>query len=276
MNEAFRLTQRGILYVALILLAGAFLVPLVLIIATAVSPENGSVATTLVPRGLTFDNFNTVLHQANFGRLALNSVVATAASTAAVVLIASLAAFGLVEYPFPGSRLVLLFLLAGIMLAPAVVIAPLYQLVISLHLLNNYLGLIGPYTAFGLPVSILLFRNAFAAVPRELGEAATVDGASSFKIYWRVYMPISRPSIATVVILQVLLAWNDYLISLLVMTKSSMQTVQLAYTTYAGQFYNEYGKQFAVLTLVMLPVIVVFVAFQRQFIRGLTGGAVKG
>src|SRR6185437_5612042 len=105
----------------------------------------------------------------------------------------------------------------GIMLAPASIIVPLYETILSFHLLNNYLGLIGPYSAFGMPIAVLLFRNAFLAIPSELAEAAVVDGASPLALYRRVWMPIVKPTIATVVILQILVAWNDYLIALLVM-----------------------------------------------------------
>ena len=126
-----------------------------------------------------------------------------------------------------------------------------------------------------MPIGTLLFRNAFLALPRELSEAAVVDGASPIAIYARVFLPLTRPVIATVAILQLLLSWNDYLIALLVMTATHMQTVQLAYITFSTQFLTDYGSQFAVLALITIPVIVVFLVFQREFIRGLTGGAVK-
>jgi ABC-type glycerol-3-phosphate transport system permease component len=161
------------------------------------------------------------------------------------------------------------------MLTPAAVIVPLYVTIKDLGLLNHYLGLIGPYSAFGLGIGVLLFRNSFLAVPRELAEAARVDGASPLRIYLRVFLPLSRPVFATVTILQFLYAWNDYLLAVLVMTKEEMQTVQLAPIAFATQYLQGQEKQFAVLALVMLPVIAVFLALQREFIRGLTGGAVN-
>jgi multiple sugar transport system permease protein/raffinose/stachyose/melibiose transport system permease protein len=233
------------------------------------------VAAHVIPTSFTLDNVTAVFRETNLPRLFLNSVIVSLGSTIVVLLVSSLAAFGIAQYPFPGSRILLLLLLSGIMLAPATLIVPLYTTIKSLGLLNSYLGLIGPYAAFGLPIGTLLFRNAFLALPRQLSEAAVVDGASPFAIYARVFMPLTRPVIATVAILQLLLSWNDYLIALLVMTASSMQTVQLAYITFSTQFLTDYGKQFAVLALITVPVIAVFLIFQREFIRGLTGGAVK-
>jgi ABC-type glycerol-3-phosphate transport system permease component len=255
-------------------LAALVLIPVALVVTTALS-SGENVAAHVIPTSFTLGNITAVFRETNLPRLFLNSAIVTVGSTLVVLVVSSLAAFGIAQYPFPGSRLVLLVLLSGIMLAPATLIVPLYTTIRSLGLLNNYLGLIGPYAAFGLPIGTLLFRNAFLALPRELSEAAVVDGASPFAIYARVFVPLTRPVIATVAILQLLLSWNDYLIALLVMTASSMQTVQLAYITFSTQFLTDYGKQFAVLALITVPVIVVFLIFQREFIRGLTGGAVK-
>jgi ABC-type glycerol-3-phosphate transport system permease component len=255
-------------------LAALVLIPVALVVTTALS-SGENVAAHVIPTSFTLDNVTAVFRETNLPRLFLNSVIVSLGSTLVVLIVSSLAAFGIAQYPFPGSRIVLLLLLSGIMLAPATLIVPLYNTIRSLGLLNSYLGLIGPYAAFGLPIGTLLFRNAFLALPRELSEAAVVDGASPFAIYARVFLPLTRPVIATVAILQLLLSWNDYLIALLVMTASSMQTVQLAYITFSTQFLTDYGKQFAVLALITVPVIVVFLIFQREFIRGLTGGAVK-
>jgi ABC-type glycerol-3-phosphate transport system permease component len=255
-------------------LALLVLVPVALVITTALSPGS-NVAAHVIPTSFTLHNFASVLRETNLPRLFLNSAIVSLGSTLVVLVVGSLAAYGIAQYPFPFSRVVLLVLLSGIMLAPATLIVPLYNTIRQLGLLNNYLGLIGPYAAFGLPIGTLLFRNAFLALPRELSEAAVVDGASPIAIYVRVFMPLTRPVIATVAILQLLLSWNDYLIALLVMTATQMQTVQLAYITFSTQFLTDYGSQFAVLALITVPVIVVFLVFQREFIRGLTGGAVK-
>lgn len=267
--------RRASLYCVLVAAAVVVLIPLSVVLSTALAKPGTGVATHLIPTSFTFHNIVSVIGPTHMPRLFLNSVAVSVASTVIVLAFSSLAAYGLVQHPFPGSRVVLILLLAGIMLAPATIIVPLYQTILRLGLLNNYFGLIGPYSAFGLPVGILLFRNAFLALPSELAEAARVDGASPLRIYLQVFLPLVRPTIATVAILQVLISWNDYLISLLVMTKTAFETVQLAYVSFAAQFLSQYEKQFAVLAIITVPVLIVFIVFQRQFVRGLTGGAVK-
>jgi raffinose/stachyose/melibiose transport system permease protein len=269
-----RLT-RGVLHLVLVPLALFFLIPVVVMIVTALQAGTQG-GLSLVPHSLTFDNFRAVWEETRLPRLLVNSVIVTTSSTLIVLFFSSLAAFGFVQHPFVGARVGLLALLAGIMLPPAAIIVPLYTEIHNFGLLNNYLGLIGPYTALGLSVGILFFRNAFSAIPRDIVRAAKVDGASPWAIYRRIFLPLSLPAVATVAILQVLFSWNEFLIALLVMTKENRETAQLAYITYAGLYSASFEKQFAVLALLTIPVLVVFVVFQRQFVRGLTSGAIKG
>jgi raffinose/stachyose/melibiose transport system permease protein len=269
------LLSRGLLHLVLVAAAVLFLVPVAVMLVTALQvPGNGGLS--LVPHSLTLDNFRAVWQETNLPHLLLNSVIITASSTFIVLLFSSLAAFGFTQHSFFGARITMLALLAGIMLPPAAIIVPLYLEIQNFGLLNNYLGLIGPYTALGLSVGILFFRNAFSAIPRDIVRAGKVDGASPWTIYRRIFLPLSLPAVATVAILQVLFSWNEFLVALLVMTNESKETAQLAYITYAGLYSASFEKQFAVLALVTIPVLVVFVIFQRQFVRGLTSGAIKG
>jgi raffinose/stachyose/melibiose transport system permease protein len=270
----FAATRRSVFYGGLTLLAAVWLLPLVIIVNGALQVRGEGNAFSLVPDSFTLDNVAGIFEGTLLWRFFLNSLLISTASTLIVLLLGSLAAYGLTQHRFRGSTLLQFVLLSGIMLAPASIIVPLYVSIKNLGLLNNYLGLIGPYSAFGVSFAVLLFRNAFLNVPRELPEAARVDGASPLRIYRRIFLPLSRPVIATVAIIQFLFAWNDYLLAVLVMTGQEMQTVQLAPIAFASEYLQGQEKQFAVLTLVMLPVIVLFLAFQREFIRGLTGGAV--
>jgi raffinose/stachyose/melibiose transport system permease protein len=267
-----RLRQAPV-YGALTVGAVAWLIPLGIVLLGALHPASG--AFTLGFKGLTFDNFVEVIRSTGLPRLFLNSLIVTAVSTGLVLVVSSLAAYGLVRHPFPGSGVIQFIILTGLMLAPAAVIVPLYTEIKGLGLLNNYLALIGPYTALGLPVGVLLFRNAFTGIPTEIFDAARVDGAPTLRTYARVAMPLALPTIATVAILQAVTAWNEYLMALLFMTDDAKQTVQLAFVSFTGQFSTQQEKQFAVMTLVMLPVIVAFVISQRWLIRGLTGGSVN-
>jgi raffinose/stachyose/melibiose transport system permease protein len=266
--------RRATLYGGLTAGALLWLFPLGIVLTTAVRVHDPG-RFGLVPQSFTFHNIVSVLNQTNLWRLFVNSTIVTVASTLAVLLLSSLAAYGFTQHRFRGTNVLLFTLLSGLMIAPAALIVPLYVEINDFGLLNNYMGLIGPYSAFGLAIGVLLFRNSFLAVPRELSDAARVDGSSPLRTYWKVFLPLSRPVIATVAILQFLGSWNDYILALLIMTKANMGTVQLAYIAYYNQYLSAEEKEFALLTLVMLPVLVIFVALQREFIRGLTGGAVN-
>jgi alpha-1,4-digalacturonate transport system permease protein len=260
-------------YVALGVLAFCWLLPLLIVLNGALQAHEDSFS--LWPHSLTVSNFADVWHETHLSRLLTNSLLVAASSTVIVVIVASMAGFGLALYRFRGSGIVLLLLLSGLMLAPAAVIVPLYRLVVQYHLINNYFALIGPLSAFGMSVGILLFRNGFLAIPGELIEAARIDGASPLRIFARVALPLVKPVTVTVAILQFLAAWNDYILALVFMTDDEKKTAQLAFVTYSAQYLQSREKEFAVMTLVMLPVLVVFVVGQRWFIRGLTSGALK-
>jgi raffinose/stachyose/melibiose transport system permease protein len=167
--------------------------------------------------------------------------------------------------------------LIGLMVPGAALIVPLYQLNVRFGLMNSYPSVIGPYVALGLPFSILLLRTWFRQLPRELEEAALVDGATRWTIYWRIFLPLSGPALTTVGIFEALAAWNDFLLPLLFFTDGSMRTLPLGIITFETTgILARTEHQFALLVLMSLPVVALFLFLQRQFISGLTAGAVKG
>ncbi|GAB3535827.1 carbohydrate ABC transporter permease [Phytohabitans suffuscus] len=261
-------------HLALLPLAVLWLLPIALLLNGALRTSTADIF-SLSPSGLTLDNLVAVWRETDLLRMFVNSTVVTLASVAAVVVLGSLAGFGLAYYRFRGSGVVLLVLLSGIMLAPAAIIVPLYELILDLGLLNSYTALVGPYTALGMAASVLLYRNAFLALPNELREAASLDGAGSFRIYLRMYLPLARTATVTIAILQGLAAWNDYILALLFMTDGRHETVQLAFIAFQGQYFSSLPKQFAVMAIVMLPVLIIFLVAQRAFVSGLSAGAVK-
>jgi ABC-type glycerol-3-phosphate transport system permease component len=262
------------LHLILLPLALIWLLPTLILINGSLRLSTDSIV-DLGPSTLTFSNVVAVWRETPLPTLFLNSAVVTVGSVLVVVIVASLAGFGLVHYRFRGSGVVMIMLLSGIMLAPSAIIVPEYELMVRFRLLNTYGALIGPYSALGIAVSILLFRNAFASLPRELAESAQIDGASSFAIYRNIYLPLASTTTVTIVILQGLAAWNDYIFALLFMTDPGKQTVQLAFIAFQGQYFSSLPKQFAVMALVTVPVVVVFIALQRAFVSGLTAGALR-
>ena len=172
-------------------------------------------------------NFGVVWEIANVPLLAFNSLVVTAASVLIILFLASLAAYGFARLNFVLKEPLYLLFLAGLMLQAAAIMVPLYQVNVAFGILDTYNALIGPYVALGLPFAILILRGFFAALPQELEDAALIDGASRFTIYWRIMLPLTRPALATVAIFTGLGTWNDFLLPMLMTSNSDLRTMPL-------------------------------------------------
>ncbi|MBI2942508.1 MAG: carbohydrate ABC transporter permease [Chloroflexi bacterium] len=230
----------------------------------------------LFPRQLYFGNFWLVWAETPLGIMLRNSAIVTICTTVLVLGLGSLAAYGFSRWRFLGSRLLLVTLLLGLMLPAAALIIPLFRTVRLLGLFNTYPALILPYTAFGLPFCILVLRSYFDTLPIEIEEAAIIDGASSLSIFYRIALPMSTPAISAVAIFQALGAWNEFLMAMLFMTRTEARTAPLAWIYYINLYVVNYERTFAALTWIVIPAMVVYLVLQRQFVSGLTAGALKG
>ncbi|HYW86592.1 MAG TPA: carbohydrate ABC transporter permease [Chloroflexota bacterium] len=229
-----------------------------------------------LPQQLFVDNYVQAWRIARMGTYILNSVIVSVGTVAVVLVVASLAGYAFAKLRFPG-RDVLFYTFVFTLIVPVqVTIIPLYAVVSGLGLSNTYFALILPYAAAGLPLSIFLLRAFFASVPREIEEAARIDGCSELAAFWRVVLPISGPGLATVTILQFLGAWNEFLLALIFIRNPALRTIPLGLQAFFFEYSVEWGYLFAALAMATVPVIVVYVVMQRQFIKGLTAGAVTG
>jgi raffinose/stachyose/melibiose transport system permease protein len=227
------------------------------------------------PQTYAFENYVNAWRSAKLGNALFNSVFVALATVVLVTCLSAVAGFALARFKFRFSTLILLIFVLT-MQAPVPVI-PLYVLLVRLHLTDSYAGLILPLVAGGLPLSIFILRAFFQAIPRELLEAAIVDGCSQWSAFLRVVVPISRPAIATVAILQFIGAWNEYFLPLILIRSPEMRTLPLAIQVFFYAFgRTEWSQVFAALTVGSLPMIIVYLLLQRQFIQGLTSGAIKG
>ncbi|MBI2939585.1 MAG: carbohydrate ABC transporter permease [Chloroflexi bacterium] len=262
--------------VALTLVCLLFLVPVIHMISTSLKGDMESYANAgLIPWTIDVAKYATVWQQTNVPLLGFNSLVVTTATTLLVLFVGSLAAYAFSRLRFFGRGPLLVVFLAGLMLPGAAVIVPLYQMNRTLGTMNTYPALIGPYVAFGLPFAILLLRNYFDTLPREIEESARIDGASTFAVYWRILLPLTRPVLATVAIFQALAAWNEFLLALLFMTKAHVRTLPLAAVVFTSLYQTRYEHMFALLVMMTIPVVALYLVMQRHFIGGLTAGAVK-
>lgn len=228
-----------------------------------------------LPRSLAWENYVGAWQAARLGRALFNSLVVTTSTVLLVIGLSSIAAYALATFRFRYATII--FLIFVITMQAPVPIIPLYVMLVRLRLTDSYLGLILPMVAGGLPLSIFIFRAFFLTIPRELQDAAVVDGCSRFSAFWRIVVPISSPAIATVAILQFLGAWNEYFLALILIRSPEMRTVPLTIQVFFYAFgRTEWSQVFAALTVASLPVIIVYIIMQRQFIQGLTAGVVKG
>jgi len=228
-----------------------------------------------LPRSLALQNYSAAWQAAKLGYALFNSVVVSTSVVILVTCLAALAGFAFAKFQF---RFALgIFLLFVFTMHAPVPIIPLYVMLVKMHLTDSRLGLILPMVAGGLPLSMFIFRGFFQSIPRELLDAAKVDGCTDLMAFLRVVVPISGPAFATVAILQFVGAWNEYFLALILIRSPEMQTIPLAVQVFFYAQGRTYWEQvFAALSIASLPIILLYVIMQRQFIQGLTAGAVKG
>ena len=271
----------------IILIVGAMIMmtPLLWMLATALSPNTKIPPTSLIPHNITLQNF---VEAWNFpkafspdpnnpitmGTFFMNSVICTVCITVLGIIVDSLAAYVLAFKQFPGKRLFIFLALATMMIPFYVTLVPEYLIVRKLKWINTYKAMIIPFLASGMGIS--LFRSHFLSIAKELEECGKLDGASDFRVYLTIVMPISRPIIGTMAILKAMWSWNQYMWPLIVCTDANMKPIQVALNMFRGLNLTEWGYLCAGMTMAILPLVVLFLCAQKQFIGGLQAGAVKG
>jgi ABC-type glycerol-3-phosphate transport system permease component len=222
----------------------------------------------------TFDNFGLAWVQAHLDAYFVNSVIVTVGAVLALLLISSLAGFGFAVLRFRGRRVLFFVVLAALMIPVQVILVPFYQTMIALDLINRRIGLIIAYTAFFTPFSVYLMTAFYSAIPRELAEAAAIDGAGLWKTWRMVFLPLGKPALITLGILNTLFCWNDLLIALLVLQDD--RTLMVGIASLRGEYTTNVPLLAAGVILAALPVVIVYLVFQRRIVGGITVGAVKG
>lgn len=228
-----------------------------------------------LPDSWSLANYVEAWTRGNFSTYFGNSVLVTAASLVLVLLLGSLAAYPLGRYAFRGRTWLTMYFLSGLMLPIKLGILPLFFLMRSLGLYDTPLALIAVYAASGLPFTIFVLANFFETLPRELEEAARLDGASEFRIFWQVMLPLVRPALATVAIFNFIPWWNDFFFPLIFIRSDRFKTLPLGLFSFFGEHQNDWALLFSGLTITALPVLIVYLFASRQIIKGLTSGALK-
>ena len=272
-----RAAARVAIYLALALMAVVFLYPVVLMVLTAFKSTPEIFRNPFgLPESWGLDTFRRVWDRANFGLYLRNSLLITGGSALLLLATAAPAAYALARYSFRLRGALSLFFLAGIMIPIRLGILPLYLLMRDLNLIDTPFALILTYTASGMPMSVFLLSVFFRNLPRELEDAARMDGCSETQTFWRIMLPLVRPGLATVVIVNVVPWWNDFFFPLLFLTSDTWKTIPLGMQIFFGQHLVDWSLVFSGMVLASLPLLVIYLIMSRQFIAGLTAGAVKG
>ncbi len=254
------------------------LAPFALMVSTAFKPHAYvlEIPPRLIPETPTLDNFVEAITTNDFGRYFLNSVVVATFSTVLSVTLASMLAFVFARYEFPGRRILFGALLFTVMVPGLVLLIPQFVLARNLGLINSLLGLIVVYSVLNMGLNTFLLRGFFAAMPKEIFDAAQVDGAGPFRLFRSVALPLARPGLATVTIFSFLAAWDEFTWALVTIADRELYTLPVAIRLFQRANGTEWGLVFAASLVALGPVLVLFVALQRHIVSGAFQGATKG
>ncbi|WP_368497608.1 carbohydrate ABC transporter permease [Herbiconiux sp. A18JL235] len=275
-RTAKRLARRVPINLLLICLSLIMIYPLLIMVITAFKP-NLEVLTnpTGLPQTWTFDNFVTSWVEADFTNLFLNSILLTVTSMVAATFIAALASYAIVRRVSRLGSVAYLLIAAGIFLPLQLALVPQFRVIRDLGLINNYLGVILVYIAGAIPFGVFLMAAFMRQIPKEIVEAAVVDGAGYFTLFRTIYLPLARPAIATFWVLQGVGIWNDYLVPQLLLTDPTKRTLTTGVLYFKAQYLADWGNIMAAVLIMSLPILLIFIFAQRYFVSGLYAGAVK-
>ena len=266
------------LWLALLTVAVIWIAPVVFIIFTSLksTAEVMDSSAFAPPQVLATDNYSEAWERGRFGITVVNSAIISFIKVPLGLAVSSMAAYVLARMRVPGGKLVFLAVVFGTMIPFQVMLAPIFGVVNAFGLIDTYPGVILPYIAFGVPSQVFILSGFFKAVPKELSEAARIDGASHFTIYRRIFLPISMPALAALFIIDFVNTWNEFAMALVLLQDRNMWTLPLGLMSFQGQFSRDYGQLNAAIVMTVLPAVLVYMIFQRYFVSGLTSGAVKG
>jgi raffinose/stachyose/melibiose transport system permease protein len=272
-----RIAGRTVLYVIAWIVAILVLVPMIYAVLGGFRTTAQIAADPIgLPSPWVLSNYTDLLKSSTFLRQLFNSALIALVSTLLVVPLAALAAYVFARFAFRGRELFYTLFTLGLLFPVAIAILPIFIMVRNIGLLDNPLGVALPQAAFGLPMTIIILRPFFRSIPDDLQDAAAIDGAGPLRFFWKILIPLSRPVLATVSVLAIVGSWNAFLLPLVVLTDSDQWTLPLGVTNYSQQYTADIAKILAFTTLSMVPALVFYAFAERQLIRGLTSGAVKG
>lgn len=266
---------KGAIYVILTIVGIMWIIPILWSIDTAFKPESETttIPVSWIPTHFSLQAFAEVFQAGDLPRWYFNSIVTTVLITVLVVLLSSMAAFAFSRIEFRGRGIVFWIILAGIMVPAPILIVPLFTEMQTFGLIDNYWAIILPQLAS--PVAVFIFKQFFDGLPPELEESARMDGASPWSIYWRIWMPLSRPAIAAVAVFIFVAAWNNFVWPFIAVTSTWNMTLPVGLATVQTSYGVHYAQIMASAILGGLPTLIAFLFFQRQIVQGFAGSGLK-
>ncbi len=277
MSRRALIISRAVRYGILTVLALILIYPFLFMIATSFKTRTNSLGSPfeLIPSEPTLENYVRALTEERFGLYFLNSAFVAIASTFLIVLLSSMMAYGFTRFRFPGRKLLFGLIIAGLTVPTMMLIIPQFILAKDLGLLNSLPGLVPFYVGTALGFNTFLLSGFFESIPKELDEAMLVDGAGAWRRYWHLALPLSKPALATTVIFAFLGTWDEFVWALTVLNDEDQRTLPIAIALFHGQHSTSWGLVFAASLIAIIPVLIVYIVFQRFFVAGITTGAVK-
>jgi raffinose/stachyose/melibiose transport system permease protein len=272
-----RVRVSGVLVtILLVIVAVIFFFPLVWMVLSSFKTNSEIFRTPFaLPSGIDFTQWATAWEVGNIGQYAMNSVIATGVSVIAILAFSSAAAFAFSRYRFRGSGLLMGSLALGLLLPLQSYFIAQSTMFRDLYLTDTRLALIIPYTAMGIPLATYLLKVYLDALPDELFEAARIDGAGDFRVFALIALPLLRPGLATVAIFSALASWNEFLLALLYIQDDSLKTIPTGLLAFSSRYVTDYGLLFSALSIVTIPMVVIYIVFNKQITEGITAGSLK-
>lgn len=269
-----KITKKAILYFVLIILSVIWVIPIFTLVATAIKSKTEFYTGTslfALPDKIAWNNFVNAFTKGKLFLYMKNDLIISGLKVPLGIIIEALAAFALTRLNIRHKTGLFIFFIVGMMLPLQTALVPINVIYSKLGLLNTYFGLLFVYIGFGISFGILIMRGFFNGIPKEIDDAAYIDGCNKFQLFARIIMPISKPAVATLVITDFLATWNEYLLASVIINNNSMKTVPPGILTFVGEHSTDYGYLCAGVLISIIPILIVYLVFQRYFVEGMAG-----
>ena len=272
-----KLITKTLTYLLLIIGLSFVIIPFLFMISTAFKPQTYifEMPPRLIPSEVTLKNFTDAIQKDNFLAFFLNSCVVAFFATTGTVLVSSMLAYAFARLEFPFKKPLFYLFLVGMMVPSVILIVPQFIIAKHLDLLNKLLGLILVYITMSISQQMFLLRGFFEGIPRDLEEAALIDGASNLQIFWKIILPLSKPGLATVTIFTFLYSWDEFPWAHVAIQETSKRTLPIAIALFQSQHLTQWGLVFAASLMALVPVVLVFLFFQKYFVQGIATSGIK-